>query len=164
MDFKSIILVSLLLLLTVQFNTQGQTSSTTEDPLVTLLINKGLLTKEDAQTILAAGDVTQQRDRLAVLLKDKGLISATEFEALRGPAKTVAAGEPIAVNAAPPKSSTQNAPPRVIRAHGIHFEIASLPGRAGSKLRGSTAARSSDAIRSLHHGQLDAGRIGYRAL
>ena len=47
MAFKSIILISLLLLLTVQFNTQAQTA---EDPLVTLLINKGLLTSEDAAT------------------------------------------------------------------------------------------------------------------
>ena len=48
MAFKSIILRSLLLLHTVQLNTQGQASSTAEDPLVTLLINKGLLTKEGA--------------------------------------------------------------------------------------------------------------------
>ena len=116
MAFKSIFLAGLLLLLTIQLNTQAQTSSTAEDPLVTLLINKGLLTKEDAQTILTAGDVAQQRDRLAVLLKDKGLISTTEFEALHGSTKTVAAGEPVAVNQAPPKSPTQNTPPRVIPA------------------------------------------------
>jgi hypothetical protein len=69
MAFKSILLGSLLLLLTVQFNTQAQTSSTAEDPLVTLLINKGLLTKEDAQAILAAGDVAQQREGLIPDLK-----------------------------------------------------------------------------------------------
>jgi len=51
MAFKSIILGSLRLFLTVQFNTQAQTSSTAEDPLVTLLINKGLLTREDAATL-----------------------------------------------------------------------------------------------------------------
>ena len=116
MAFKSIILISLLLLLIVQLNTRAQTSSTPEDPLVTLLINKGLLTKEDAQTILAAGGAAQQRDRLAALLKDKGLITVTEFEALRGPAQPPAtnSGERVALNAPSPK--TQNAPPRVIPA------------------------------------------------
>ncbi|HYV10661.1 MAG TPA: hypothetical protein VE980_07200 [Pyrinomonadaceae bacterium] len=108
MVFKSIILV-FLLAQTVLINAQ------TQDPLVTLLINKGLITKEDAQTMLASGDVAQQRDRLAALLRDKGLISASEFEALRGPAQPAAAtGERVAVNAAPPK--IQSTPPRVVPA------------------------------------------------
>ena len=67
----------------------------TPDPLVTLLVNKGVLTNEEAQTILAAGSPDVQRDRLATLLKDKGLISATEFASLRGVApasEKVAAG------------------------------------------------------------------------
>jgi hypothetical protein len=59
--------------------------ASTPDPLVTLLINKGLLTTEEAQTILSGGGAETQRDRLATLLKDKGLISVAEFDALRGP-------------------------------------------------------------------------------
>jgi len=99
MAFKSIILI-FLLAQTVLIKAQ------TQDPLVTILINKGLITKEDAQTMLSTGDVAQQRDRLAALLRDKGLISATEFEALRGSAQPVATGERVAVNAALPKRRT----------------------------------------------------------
>jgi len=50
------------------------------DPLVSLLISKGLVTSEEASAILSAGDAGNQRDRLANLLKDKGLISAAEFD------------------------------------------------------------------------------------
>lgn len=118
MAFKSIItlsLVSLLLAQTVQVNAQTQTNRE-PDPLVTLLMNKGVITREDAQTILVVGDAAQQRDRLAALLKDKGLISATEFETLTGPAAPAAinTGERVAVNAAPPKNPAPA--PRVVPA------------------------------------------------
>jgi len=59
-------------------------TASTPDPLLTLLVNKGVLTAEEAHTILSTGGPESQRDRLATLLKDKGLISATEFESLRG--------------------------------------------------------------------------------
>ncbi|HEY0366051.1 MAG TPA: hypothetical protein VGC73_06235 [Pyrinomonadaceae bacterium] len=100
MSFKSICKVSLVILLAVQ-GAQPQTtasapgSSATPDPLVTLLVSKGVLTTEEASTISSAGTPEVQRDRLAMLLKDKGLISASEFEALRGlgpAAVNVAAG------------------------------------------------------------------------
>jgi hypothetical protein len=50
--------------------------------------------------MLSSGDVAQQRDRLAALLRDKGLISATEFEALRPAQATPPAnsGERVALN------------------------------------------------------------------
>ena len=125
MTFKSIILATLLLAQTLQANTQAQTGDTNQDPLVTLLLNKGLITKEDAQAILAGG-AAQQRDRLAALLRDKGLISVAEFDSLRGPAEVAAApaserapapaGELVAANATPPKNSAQSAPPRVVPA------------------------------------------------
>jgi hypothetical protein len=54
----------------------------TEDPLLRLLVNKGVLTAEEAAVVLSSGTVAQQRDRLATLLKDKGLISNAEFDAL----------------------------------------------------------------------------------
>ena len=67
--------------------------STTEkasipDPLLNLLVTKRLLTTEEARTILSAGDPESQRDRLATLLKDKGLISAAEFDQLRATASS----------------------------------------------------------------------------
>jgi hypothetical protein len=53
------------------------------DSLLRLLISKGLLTPEEAATVVSNGSTAQQRDRLALLLKDKGLISTAEFDALR---------------------------------------------------------------------------------
>jgi hypothetical protein len=55
----------------------------TADPLLRLLISKGLLTNEEAGTVVSSGSNTDQRDRLALLLKEKGLISTAEFDALR---------------------------------------------------------------------------------
>ena len=56
------------------------------DALLRLLVNKGVLTPEDARGILSTSDPNQQRDRLATLLKDKGLISGAEFAALQAAA------------------------------------------------------------------------------
>jgi hypothetical protein len=67
------------------------------DPLLNLLVTKRLLTTEEARTVLSGGDPESQRDRLATLLKDKGLISAAEFDQLRASASNgtaVIAGAP----------------------------------------------------------------------
>lgn len=58
------------------------------DPLVRVLITKGVLTTEEGRAVSAGGTPTEQRDRLAALLRDKGLISAAEFEAIRTVAPT----------------------------------------------------------------------------
>ena len=81
-------------------NSEGATTekASIPDPLVNLLVSKGLLTTEDARSILSAGDPNNQRDRLAALLKNKGLISAAEFDALRVPAPTA-----VNAGAAPPE-------------------------------------------------------------
>jgi hypothetical protein len=86
-------------------------SATTADPLLRLLVSKGVLTTVEAEMVLSSGTSAQQRDRLATLLKDKGLISNAELDALQ-------------VNAAAPVSSNSNAsaghapvaPPSVIAA------------------------------------------------
>jgi hypothetical protein len=57
--------------------------SAINDPLVRVLVIKGLLTVDEARSLAAPGTVVEQRDRLAALLRDKGLISATEFETVR---------------------------------------------------------------------------------
>ena len=77
-------------------NGEGSTTekASIPDPLLTLLVSKGLLTTEEARAILSAGDPESQRDRLATLLKDKGLISAAEFDELRATA-------PNTINPAP---------------------------------------------------------------
>ena len=94
------------------------------DPLLNLLVTKRLLTMEEARTILSGGDPESQRDRLATLLKDKGLISAAEFEQLRATAPkniavTASQERPgAAVNAAPirPVASQKASAPAVIAA------------------------------------------------
>jgi hypothetical protein len=76
----------------------------TEDPLLRLLVSKGVLTTEEAAVVLSSGTAAQQRDRLATLLKDKGLISNAEFDALQ---TTVSEGNTVNANATP---SNSNAP------------------------------------------------------
>jgi hypothetical protein len=72
------------------------------DPLLRVLVAKGLLTTAEARSV-SSGPVAEQRDRLAALLRDKGLISANEFEAVRSDtyptpsptAETIKASEPV---------------------------------------------------------------------
>jgi hypothetical protein len=67
------------------------------DPLVRVLVTKGVLTESEGRAISTGGTPGEQRDRLADLLRDKGLISAAEFEAIRTPppsADAVAAAQP----------------------------------------------------------------------
>lgn len=59
---------------------QGDNSS---DPLVRVLVSKGVLTPEEARLIVTIATPAEQRDRLATLLRDKGVISTAEFEQVR---------------------------------------------------------------------------------
>ena len=51
------------------------------DPLVQVLVEKGVLTAEEGQAIAQAAPA-RQHDRLLTLLRDKGVISAAEFSSL----------------------------------------------------------------------------------
>jgi hypothetical protein len=53
------------------------------DPLVRVLISKGVLNEDEGRSISASGTPSERRDRLATLLRDKGLLSAAEYEAVR---------------------------------------------------------------------------------
>lgn len=53
------------------------------DALVRMLMAKGLLTESEARTISESGTAVEQRDRLANLLRDKGIISAAEYDSVR---------------------------------------------------------------------------------
>lgn len=75
----------------------------TEDPLLRLLVSKGVLTTEEAAVVLSSGTPAQQRDRLATLLKDKGLISSSEFDALQTAGSDV---NTVNTNAMPSNSNT----------------------------------------------------------
>lgn len=86
-----------------------------------VLVKKGVLSAEEARLITNNASPAEQRDRLAALLRDKGVISASEFGAVR----TVAPNENVALkttnadyratapNAAP---APQPSPPIVIAA------------------------------------------------
>ena len=119
-------------------------SATTEkasipDPLVNLLVSKGLLTAEDARSILAA-DPKNQRDRLAALLKDKGVISTAEFDALRvsvpnnpdtiAVAATLARSDAV-VNSAPAAPAKQPAPSVIAAIAPLRLLPIDVPTREG---------------------------------
>jgi hypothetical protein len=90
------------------------------DPLVRLLETKGLLTPAEARTITENASPKEQRDRLAALLRDKGVISSAEFEAVQTTAastgfKTITADYKSSTPPAP-AAEPQQTPPKVIPA------------------------------------------------
>lgn len=93
-----------LLLTTTQF-ALGQDLNTTDanhktaviaDPLVRMLVAKGVLTESEGHLISESGNVAEQRDRLANLLRDKGIISSAEYESIR---TGVPVGDTVALGA-----------------------------------------------------------------
>ena len=58
-------------------------SANANDPLVRVLQAKGILTENEVREITTNASLSEQRDRLAALLRDKGVISSEEFEAIR---------------------------------------------------------------------------------
>lgn len=95
-------------------NTEHSTAAATlqPDPLLRLLISKGLLTNEEAGLVIGSGTAAQQRDRLALLLKDKGLISNAEFDALRLDASSplITDNNAVKVSATSSGSNASNVP------------------------------------------------------
>ncbi|HET6977336.1 MAG TPA: hypothetical protein VFI24_13490 [Pyrinomonadaceae bacterium] len=79
------------------------------DPLVRVLQSKGVLTEADVKAITTNATPEEQRDRLAVMLRDKGVISTSDFESLH--ASPVA--QPVSLPAAP---KPQSAPAPTIAA------------------------------------------------
>ncbi|HZN05153.1 MAG TPA: hypothetical protein VFB65_00140 [Pyrinomonadaceae bacterium] len=84
------------------------------DPLVRVLISKGVLNDEEGRSISISGTPSEQRNRLAVLLRDKGLLSAAEYEAVRTVAPTEDATKTVASaveSAAPSTAATESTTP-----------------------------------------------------
>lgn len=72
------------------------------DPLVKLLVSKGVLSQTEASAI-GSGATSEGRDKLAALLLQKGLISNTEYEAIRVPQNAAVATNAVyapSINAA----------------------------------------------------------------
>jgi hypothetical protein len=96
--------------------------NTSTDPLVRVLVTKGVLTEEEGRVIVANASPAEQRDRLAALLRDKGVISTAEFEAVR--ANAAATNSSVALMNAdyktskpePPAAAPQSTPPPTIAA------------------------------------------------
>ncbi|MBZ5654486.1 MAG: hypothetical protein LAO56_04310 [Acidobacteriia bacterium] len=122
--------------LVVAIATQGEDASpaapaangstaTAPDPLLQLLVSKGVLNAEEAKSL--SGTPTQQRSQLLDLLRQKGILSASDYEALTTPpASAQVAGNLVAstapilpaavTNPAPEPQPAKPAPPKVIPA------------------------------------------------
>ena len=97
-------------------------SDNSTDPLVRILVTKGVITTEEARVIVTNASPAEQRDRLAVLLRDKGVISAAEFEATRtnpsanNSAVAVMTADYKTTSSDPPAAAPQTTPPPTIPA------------------------------------------------
>jgi hypothetical protein len=74
---------------TVTSRTQAATTSASTDPLLRLLVNKGVLNASEVNAISTA-PASEARQRLLSILKDKGIISAADLETLNTTATTAA--------------------------------------------------------------------------
>ena len=104
----------------------NSSTATVPDPLLQLLVTKGVLNAEEAKSL--SGTPAQQRARLLELLRQKGILSASDYEALTTPPASaqvagnlVASTAPIlpsvlATNPAPEPQPAKPAPPKVIPA------------------------------------------------
>jgi hypothetical protein len=94
--------------------------SNTTDPLVRMLVAKGVLTENEGNAITSTGSIAEQRDRLASLLREKGIISAAEYDAVHTVVpitETVAlSAKSTAAKAEPEKPPTPQPTPPVIAA------------------------------------------------
>ena len=92
------------------------------DPLIKVLLKKGVLSAEEARLISTNASPDEQRDRLAALLRDKGIISSDEFQTVRTDTNVAARGPGILNADYKPEPSTkavalsQSSPPAVIAA------------------------------------------------
>jgi len=86
------------------------------DPLVRILVTKGVISPDEARVITTNATPAEQRDRLALLLRDKGVISAAEFEATRSSAPAIMTADYKTSSSEPPPPAPQATPPPTIAA------------------------------------------------
>ena len=100
---KTLMMLILSLFLVQKAFSQASSAPTESiaDPLVRVLIAKGILTEVEGRSIGTSGNPVEQRDRLATLLRDKGLLTGAEYEAIR----TVVPAEALAKVASPANES-----------------------------------------------------------
>jgi hypothetical protein len=78
------------------------------DPLVQVLVSKGVLTKAEAGSI--SGTPAEQRDRLAKLLVDKGVITPAEYSTMASSAATLKPAVSTQTTTTTTTTTTQTAP------------------------------------------------------
>jgi len=100
---KTLMMLILSVFLAQTAFSQASNAPTIADPLVRVLVTKGVLTEAEGHTIAASGNPIEQRDRLASLLRDKGLLTGAEYEALR----TVVPAEALAKVSLPARASSE---------------------------------------------------------
>jgi hypothetical protein len=108
--FGGFILLSLLMISAVGFGEDLNSSAsaaqantvTSGDPLVQLLISKGVLNADEARSL--GGTPAEQRTKLLDLLRQKGILSATDYQALTASSESTSADKG---SAAVPSASAQ---------------------------------------------------------
>ncbi len=80
------------------------------DPLLRMLIAKGVLTETEGHSISETGNAVEQRDRLLNLLRDKGILSSAEYEAVR-PVVPVADQVALSATSSPAVADPKREPP-----------------------------------------------------
>lgn len=73
--------ISIFVLLVI--TTANAQSDNPPDPLLRVLVTKGVITADEERSIVTNASPAEQRDRLATLLRDKGVISSAEFDQVR---------------------------------------------------------------------------------
>ena len=113
MRYRIVSVVTVFVFSLAMFAQGPSSSANTGDPLTQILVNRGVITAEEARAIMSAGPPAAQRDRLAALLRDKGLISNDDLRAVSQ--ASVTQNEPVqkAQQQAPPASAVQPGPIRV---------------------------------------------------
>lgn len=70
------------------------------DPLLQVLLKNRMISTEDARKIMEAGSAIEQRNRLAALLFDRGLISANDYSFIQSKTLQINGGAPAGAGAA----------------------------------------------------------------
>jgi len=84
------------------------------DPLLQLLVTKGVLNADEAKSL--GGTPAEQRAKLLELLRQKGIISASDYEALTAPSASAQVDPNLVASTSPivPLAITQTAAPKVM--------------------------------------------------
>jgi hypothetical protein len=103
-------------------------SATAPDPLLQLLVSKGVLNAEEARSL--TGTPAEQRARLLELLKQKGILSAGDYESLTTPSAAAQVAPNLIASTTPmlPAAATSPVPePAPVKAEAPKFIPAVAP-------------------------------------